>query len=102
MTTKKGMFYKDKRASIIQKPGINDITLGGRYGVTINGNLRQIKSFYSKKAVAKFEEIFFISCNHTGMISREDALNNKMQDKQSLIVMDGLSYRLKGHNSQLI
>lgn len=90
---KKGMFYKDKRAKIIQEAGIN--------GVKFAGNFEKINSFYCEKAVAKFEEIFFISSNHTGMISRDDALNKKIKDKLSMIVMDGLSYRRKGINGQL-
>ena len=82
------MFYQDRRAEQIGATHQSSIQLGGQF--------ENISSYFVEKKVAKFKETFFISGNHTGMVSRSDAL-----DKRFNLVMDGLSYRNRGANQNL-
>jgi len=87
------MFYRDKRAEIIKGGEGNSAKLEGVF--------EKIKAYYADKSVALFRETCFVSSNHTGILSRKDAIDEKIEDKTLPIIMDGLSYRKKGDNAQL-
>ena len=95
------MFYEDQRAEIIKLGEGKGTEIGGRYGTEIGGRYGEIEAYYCEKSVALFSETFFISSNHTGILSKKDAIDKEIQNKSSAVIIDGLSYRNKGKNGQL-